>query len=462
MIAHPFWLVWALVVYLPFEDFLLKWVPVPEAIYAFLRLLSELAVYGLFVLVIGYRFLTRLSFRRTPIDAYLITFVALAVLSTLLNGASLFGGAVTLRTLLRYVALYYVIVNLNIGPSQVKSILFAMLCLAIGESLLGIVQHLVGVSDFWRARSMSVELEGVNVRGLTTGHVELGAALGTFCQSVSMSLYLLIGAIIFLSHYSSPDRPSRHMKSVAAGGLFVVLCGLMVTYSKGSILAALLAIPVTFFVWRRFDLMTKFSVFGSLGLILLISVAWVVGGSGAQFVKAHETYQNPLENFEVLFSSEYVKRTENSRQWVIKEVGGTLLRSVTLFGFSPDETTAREKIVDVSGGTLSKLIAYKGFEDVFWVAMIAYYGFVGVCIFGFMMYNVYKCAIYVMKESDEYICKVLGGSVAVLLIITIPINLIVRAFEFRTFSFYLWLLMALCVSEYLRLRSSGPIHLLKP
>jgi len=46
-----FWIVFAIAVYLPFEEFILKWTPAPSIVLLFLRFLHEFIIYFLFMKV---------------------------------------------------------------------------------------------------------------------------------------------------------------------------------------------------------------------------------------------------------------------------------------------------------------------------------------------------------------------------------------------------------------------------
>ncbi|MGD1919974.1 MAG: hypothetical protein ACFCAD_14430, partial [Pleurocapsa sp.] len=46
-----YWFILFLVIFIPFEDFILKFLPVPDAVYFYTRFLSEVLVYGAFIVV---------------------------------------------------------------------------------------------------------------------------------------------------------------------------------------------------------------------------------------------------------------------------------------------------------------------------------------------------------------------------------------------------------------------------
>ena len=189
-------------------------------------------------------------------------------------------------------------------------------------------------------------------------------------------------------------------------------------------------------------------------LSFIISVFLITNQSfETKYKRLNKEYTNPVENSLMIFGSEYFEKTEGGRQWILKEVGSTLLKSFSIIGFSPDEDTARERILKVSGGTLKKIITSKAFEDVYWVALLAYFGIVGECLFVWILYKLYKCSNFVLATTRDYIFIVIAVSFSTLLILTIPLTFLVRTFEFRPFCFLFWLMAGLTMNKYICLKA---------
>lgn len=449
---HPYGIIFALMIYLPSEDFILKWLPVSDRIYSYSRFFSELLIYSLLVVVLFNRIFNGLSLRRTPIDVPLLFFVSVGLLSIVLNNAPLIAGLVGIRTLIRYVAMYYIMVNLNMNSNHVRKLIFIMLFIGIGESLIAWAQHFMGISSFWLPRATDLEIAGYT-KGFTvlSGGIEQGAAIGTLGHSVNMALYLLIAIIIILS-FIYGNNLSKNKKVLLFIGFFIIYSGILFTYSRGVALAAILAIPLILVFMHKKRTLAKFLVLGFMFMIILVSFSFMNNQRiGTEYKQVKKEYVNPVDNIRMIFSSEYIERTEGSRQWILKEVGVTILKSFTLIGYSPDEFTAREKIVKVSGGTLSKLIRYKAFEDVYWVAIFAYFGIIGASLYVLILYKLYKCSKFVLKKSEDHIFTIVAVSTATLIILTFLLTFLTRTFEFRPFSFHFWLLAGLIMNEYLRL-----------
>ena len=454
-------LVTALVATMTFEDFILKWLPVSDGVYSASRFLSELFVYGMFVYAIGMRFVKSGKFRRTRIDIALLGFLAAAMVSIYINDAPLLGSLINLRVLVRYIALFYVVVNLDLTPREVRSMLMLIVAVGVFQSAIGLVQVFQGgPTPFWQPRASNLEVAGYSKEfTVLTGGIEKGAVVGAFGYSVAMALYLVLAIICALSLLLEGRAKSWSKAVFGYLGVALMLGCILLTYSRAAFAALILAIPVVLWFSRRIRTLLQAGLAtAAVAAFLLGSFAVSGGPDTVGFVKVREQYVNPLQNIALVFSGEYWARAQGSRQWIIKEVGGNIVQQVSLFGFSPDEATAKSEIVQRAGGTLSKLITYRAFEDVYWVAMLAYYGFVGLGLYLYVLWILFRCALR-RQHATVYPSRVASIAFSALIVITIPLTLIVQTFEFRAFGFYFWLLAALMYTEYEQAQAIRPAAL---
>ncbi len=223
---------------------------------------------------------------------------------------------------------------------------------------------------------------------------------------------------------------------------------LFFTYWRASILACCFgAVALVFWLQtlpRARGLMRAGGVV--LAPLLIVMPLRSVGG-GTRFVKVKQEYVNPIENFEMLFSSEYFEGTKGSRPWLLFTVGSEVLRQFPLIGFGPDEAAARRKIVDGSSSPIHRILSFRAFEDVYWMAMLAYYGMIGVGCYLLMLHGVYRSGRDLMRMRPRTLDASVGAVVASLVVVAVPMTLIVRTFEYRTFGFYFWLLAGLAATR---------------
>src|SRR3990167_7086630 len=110
-INRPLWTVLLLAAYLPFESFILKFIP--QDIYVFARYFSEGLIYVL-ALVVLWKVLTRqIPFRRTPIDLAFVLFLVVLFASVVINVVSPTIVILGIRQILRFVFLFFIIVYLH-------------------------------------------------------------------------------------------------------------------------------------------------------------------------------------------------------------------------------------------------------------------------------------------------------------------------------------------------------------
>jgi len=449
MKINPYILIIALIIFLPSEDFLLKWLPVSETIYSLSRFFSEIFIYSLFLIIILNKIRKGTFLKKTPIDFPLILFLIIGIFSIFYNHAPILGGLLGIRTLLRYIVVYYILVNININKKFLIKTIYIIIFMSGFESIVSIYQHFFGISNFWLPRETNLEIAGYKKEfTVLTSGIEQGAVIGTLGHSVNLALFLLI-QYIFLLVIIFTNFSNLKLKFVFYILFIINFLALLFTYSRGAIIASFIAFFLVLVINKR-----KILLFTFLSLITYLTFLFSIINIhvGTSYTKVKKEYVNPIDNIRMIFSSEYLEATEGSRQWVLQEIGGFLLKNTVLIGLSPDEFTAREKIAKLSKGTLERILYYKAFEDVYWVAILAYFGIVGLLLYLLILYKLYTSAKFVIKYTKNYIYIIFSQTLIVLLIVTIPLTFIVRTFEFRAFGFYFWLIAGIVMNEYIRLK----------
>lgn len=456
LLRPKLFLVTVLILTMTFEDFILKWLPVSDTVYSYSRFLSEFSIYALFLYFVVFRLARTGVWRKTKVDLPLLGFVIIALASIVINDAPILGSLVNFRVLIRYALLFYVILNLDLEPEDVRLMFISIMVIAVIQSLIGILQTLQGgATDFWLPRPTTLEVAGYSKEFTAlTGGTERGSVIGAFGYPVSMALFLMIAIICVQSLLITVLRPFTLRWFLGLLALTLMIIALLLTYSRAAVVAVCLATPILLWLGGKSRLLFK-CILALGAAAFFIGTLFALSGPPNQvgFVKVREHYVSPMGNLSILLSPEYWERTQASRQWVIREVGGTLIRQGSFVGFSPDEQTAKAEIAQRAGGTLSQLISYRAFEDVYWVAVLAYYGFAGLGLYLLVLWLLFRIAASVAKSTTS-IARPVGIAFGTLLIVTIPLTLIVQTFEFRVFGFYFWLLAALTYTEYRRTRQN--------
>jgi hypothetical protein len=236
--------------------------------------------------------------------------------------------------------------------------------------------------------------------------------------------------------------------------LAIAITGIFFTYSRAILLVVMLLYPLLLFIEKRYAKLSVTSVYLSIAVALYFSFSL---GLSNQDVDVKKVEVNPIENLRLLFTSNYVEKVQNSRLWIIGTVGNAIINDVNILGYGADEKVVKEKIAQGSS-MLTKLTYYAAFEDTYWIAILSYYGIVGLLFFILILVRMYVMANYVYRYSTTDENRVLALTLKIVIISTFLLTFIIRTFEFRTFAFYFFLFAGLVTNEYLRLKKQQKLE----
>ena len=83
--------------YVAFEEFLLKFLPVSDALYSYLRFFGEMLIYAAFGKLVIHKLYRGIPFVKTAIDLPVIGFYSVVLLSMLINRSPLIGSLYNIR-----------------------------------------------------------------------------------------------------------------------------------------------------------------------------------------------------------------------------------------------------------------------------------------------------------------------------------------------------------------------------
>jgi hypothetical protein len=451
-----------LALYVPFEVLLLKYLPVSDNIYSMLRFVPELTIYLLLIIKVIQNLYHGHWLSKTPIDKFLLLFLVSALISIAINSSSIILSIITMRTLLRYVALYYLVSCVDIPVRKIKYLLFSLIAIGGMESLITCYQHFVGISPAFYPRPSELEVAGVqsNFKILVTGHsggLERGAAIGTFGDSVLLALFLVFATVLSYVFIIKQKIKSIIYKSVLIGIFLLTLASLFFTYSRASALAGMMAIPLVLYLDKKIKKLFFISTIACFVLAVVLFGLSIEDSSDTLYYNPKQKYASPIENITSIFSESYVQRNlDHSRGWIIVGIGIPIVKSFNLFGYGPaGEESLGEMVKENVTGTMP--FQNLGIiNDVYWIGMLSYYGFIGLILFFFILGKIYKASILVHKNSPVQIYSIIGLCMAAMVILAIPYTFIIRTFAFRPFAFYFWLLAGLVAAEYRRIKTNLP------
>ncbi len=445
--SHPRWIVYFLLVFMPFENLILKFIPGPDMFYTVASFVSEILIYLTLGLVLVRRMWSGEPLRKTPIDIFFILFLIVALLSILVNESPLFGSLVNIRVLIRYIFLFYLVSNLDFSPAQVSGMVRLIIVLGIIEVLIGALQFVVGepLNQFLLPRQSEFNIAGIG-RGfvLVNQGREIGAIFGTLGDTLFFALFMLI---VLAAYLSTIER------LLAVHFIFWGVIFLAVNFAYARAVAFAILVMLLWFYNVRYGLsklLVRLFPLITLSLLLLLSN---VIGQKTNYIHPDKEEVSIVENLMGVFTKEYIRLAQNSRLGAVLDIPPTVLANRPILGYGPDETATIERLNASSPSYLHKTLKSSGgFEDVYWAAMLAYYGIIGVILWILMFHALYRFARRVYENSSEKVARGIAITMICLVIVSIALLFFYRILEFRIFSFYFWLLAGLLVSLYFRER----------
>ncbi len=416
--------------YLPLEDFVLRWLPFPKGFLIALRQAPEILVWivalGAAALHLTKYGTIRVIGRR--IDRFLIGFIAVGVGTMFLNHADVFAASVSLKALLRYIPLIYALIMLTPEDEQLARIP-RVIIVAFGiQAVIGIMEWLGGqpVRGFF---SVVHAWGGYNIVGLAPDDLTLMESYdinGTIARPVAYAYFVLVCLVVWVVRFQK--RPW-----VYAGGVGMALLLTFQAHSRMAVFATILVV-----------VMHQIAVRGLrrtiwLTTLLLPLVAAITLSMGTSLT----------ENLYFLdvFSAEYQENARTQRLGLILTFIPNLFNGgITLLGHSSDVTIVAAAVGEHFN--LSALLTYVFIyivEDVYWLALLLYYGFIGFTCFVLFYGKLTALVVRLYRLAREGPAKQYALIAVLLMFLTIPLNGTNQTFEVRQYAYYLWMFVGIAI-----------------
>ena len=441
-----FWLISAIAVYTPFEDFLVGWLPIPQVARYGVRFIPEIILYSLLANLVYQKISTGKSLRKTPIDILIIAFFLSSLISIVVNHASVPGSVANLRTNWRYLSVYYLLVNLEISQQQFASIIKKIIAI-------GIIQSVITFFQFFLPAGIKVAMSG----GYCDKALTKRASCGTFYDSAILSGFLLIiTAMIFSDIYinSASLVPEKSQ-------FINILLTFFATFASKKRAALLVAVIIPIVIFLSLKRLKNIAIIAWASLLLICFLSFVSPVTSLQAnsgtspgIGAAESTTDISSYFTSIFSREYWQHSwKSSRGWMISNTTNALVKSGSWFGFGPELGSVKEGIrpylVEPDDQARLQRNLYV-FDDPYWFAVMAYFGVVGLSIYWLVLWRLYQAAKFVLFSSISQQERTIALMTQTLVIIAFFYSFVERLFRLRPFSFYFWLLCGLLINIYCR------------
>lgn len=436
--------------YAPVELFVQKWLP--DSVGSASRYASEGLLIVAFIALLLDRMRAGKPWKRTPLDIPLLLFVGVGILSAVVNRIPILVAGLGFRILLRYVLLFYLIIQIGYTHEAARKLIRAILFLASIVIGIGFLQALIGPPI---TRILHVEETRIGEQTLRTISGVLTARgryiFSTLGRYDALGVYLTVIFLLALALYYYYPIYRRKL------GCFVVATGvcLLLTMSRQS----WVAIYVALWTW---GLIARKKRFVNL-MVLLLAISGViflminVAPHLVRYFSTQELGQATiLTRILEPFSRDYfeVSAYRGGRFFTLRFIGGRILELSPWLGFGPGRFGSIT--ATYFGFSTADLLGVEPWQvhfadDVNWITILGQYGLLGVITFLSMFWVLfrYACRIYrrpMHRRSPEVLTK----SIALTCIGCIPVLVLLGFlgpnFEQRAVAMYFWTIMGLLVA----------------
>lgn len=442
-ILRPLWTLAFVAVYLPFEPFVLKFVP--DEIYLFARYFSEVLIYFLCAVVVWRVASGQLKIKTTPINLPFVLFLVIAASSAIINFVEPSVAVLGLRQIIRFILVFFIVVYLRPSRPFIQKLTLAMLAVVLFEAGLGIIQAVIGEPLDLLLLPSETRTFGEMV--LTSGVAQtwesgtrVFATLGRYDRlGTFLSFFLIIASAVLYEIKKGQEGGKKFFWTTVLVGL----PALALTYSRSAWFGFLLGF-LFIALWIKKDrrvLIASFSI-----IVLLISYLAYSGLAVRYLVDTPQ--QTAVERFFEVFSYERWRGEYYGlgRLYWMAQTVTTVIPASPLFGFGPGQfgggaaaALGNTRVYEQLGLPFG-VYGTDGYIDNNWFSLWGETGTLGL-VFYLWMYLalfIFSLRVYRKSKDDPFVRALSLGFAAAM--IAVALNAFLATFlEVRTLAFYLWL-----------------------
>ncbi|MGG6270693.1 hypothetical protein ACQ4M3_39235 [Leptolyngbya sp. AN03gr2] len=434
----PLWLISAIAFYIPLEDFIVAWLPVPSAVRTGIRFIPEIIIYITLARTLYYRVATGRALRKTPIDILVVGFFVASAISVVINQASIFGSITELRFNWRYLAIYYTLANIDISTQQLGAILRNLKVIGLIQAGLATIQ--IAIPSRIKIAIAAGNCDKADLKG---------ASCGTFFDSALLSGFLLIIIAVHSAQmWTVSDTLIPTLKDAVS--LLILYLGVFASKKRIALLvAALIPIVVLYFLGKRRSVAKLIWVIAVVAVPVVFILPTITSGNVSQ-AEEGTSRLDLTSYFGAIFSEEYWQHNLSaSRGWFVVNISNAIVSSGRWFGFGPEPNAVIQgmKAILTHSDDIAKLERdIDAFEDPYWFAVMAYFGIVGVILYWLILFRLYRASRWLIRVASSRAERSLGVMFCTITSVSFFYSFSERLFKLRPFSFYFWLLAGLMIS----------------
>ena len=399
-----------------------------------------------------------IPFVKTAIDLPIIGFYIVVVLSMLINRSPLIGSLYNIRPFARYIVLFYLVANSNLSERRISTLLRIILGVGIFQIAVGAVQWIGGPNafNFFLPRQTTLSIGGFTkeYRLLELGR-EIGSVYGTLGDTVIYGVFMILVLVIYLSRI----RRLEYLNLLGAAILFFFIAR---SYSRAATFSALLAGGA----WYYFHFGWKKTLRLALVTLITFSILLaIVNPFNLEYINPRKARIGLIGNVTGVFSGSYVRVAQKQRLGALIGNVPTVLVNKPILGYGADQNTTIERLNASQRSFLLKILSKNGFKDVYWVAILCFYGLLGLAFFALIFYRLFRSALNLYRRSvnSSLDASRLTQQIAIIMLCLVAVTVFLlffnRTLEFRGYGFYFWLCAGLMFASDRSLPTYRPLRI---
>lgn len=431
-----------LALYLPFEPFVLKFIP--DSIYVFARFASEGLIYLIAFVVFWRLFSGKIRLQKTTLDAPFVLFVITLIASALIHFVPVPTALLGLRQILRFMIVFFLVVYLQPSKPFIKKLTTLLFIVLLIEAGIGIAQSIIGEPlDQFLISSDARTLGELTLTGGVEQFWDPGSRVfATLGRYDRLGNFLYIFLLIASGFLFTLQARIKKLEPLLWWVFLLGIPTLVLTYSRSSWFGFLLGFLFIGLIIKRDK-----KVFAGLVASTLIVLGYLAVSGLTVGLIAEGPGQTLSERFFESFSYTRWRGEYEGLGRVFWYVHTPLdvVAASPVFGWGPGQfgggavaALHNTRVYDELGLPYG-VFGTEGFIDNSWFTIWGEAGTLGLFFFLWIYIALYRRALDTYHSArDPYVQGLAIGFAAVLLAMTLN-AFTSTIFEIRTVAFYVWM-----------------------
>lgn len=445
-----YYILFFLLAWFPLENLILRYTPLDY--YAVVKYSPEVLLYCAFAVVwVRYMLKQNRFWPESPINKWLLLFVAVSAVSFLLNFSDPSVWVFGLRQLLRFAVVFFFILMEKYESKVVKRLFFFALMMILLEAVLGIVQYLFGgYLDKFLFFGESVNVGLAHIGAIEQFWAPGSRVFATMGRYDRLGSLLALGIAMLFPWMYIAKTVNEKVKFWIV--FFVLSTALILTYSRASFLAALASICVGG-IWLMRDQMVKKVLAGlAVFMILYLGAFALIQGNVSNIV---DKPVQPLS--ERLWEAVSLRSWKESfdgygRIFFIINTPLVVVPSAPLFGVGLGNYGGGVAAALLNTKTYDRLHLPFGIQNIYgqidnnWLSIWGETGTFGLICWTMIFVALFMTARDKSGERGDIEKRTMARALICAVPAVVLLGFFGPYFEFRALMFYFWLLAGLVLT----------------